>query len=455
MKRAAYSDLSLWLKSTNRKPLIIRGARQVGKTWLARNLAKENKHDLIELNFERDPLAVELFESNDPRESLKRIERRFGRRIQADKTLLLLDEIQAAPQILAKLRWFYEELPQLPVIAAGSLLDFALEDHSFSMPVGRIRYLYLEPLSFEEFLDADGKSLLIDYLESVDLQTAIDPSTHRQLLDSYRTYMLIGGMPEAVAMWKDTQSLVACSEVHQSLLDTFRDDFAKYAGRIPTLRLARVFDSIPRLLGRKFKYASVSGNDKAAAIKHSLDLLCKARLCHRVHATHARGVPLQAEIQERIFKAIFCDTGLVSTALGLWRGTQVDIREACFVNEGSLAEQSIGQALRTIEPRHQDPALQYWAREKRGSEAELDYLIQHGAQIIPIEVKAGATGSLKSLHLFMSERKLPIALRLNTDQPSTTQVNVKTPTGKSASYQLISLPLYLTGQIHRLLKTNE
>jgi len=145
MKRAAYSDLSVWLKSSNRKPLIIRGARHVGKTWLARNLAKQNKHALIELNFERDPLAVELFESNDPRESLKRIERRFGRRIQADNTLLLLDEIQAAPQILAKLRWFYEELPQLPVIAEGSLLDFALEDHSFSMPVGRIRYLYLEP----------------------------------------------------------------------------------------------------------------------------------------------------------------------------------------------------------------------------------------------------------------------------------------------------------------------
>jgi len=426
----------------------------VGKTWLVRNLASTARLELVELNFERDPLAAELFRSNDPRQILKDLELHLGRRILTDNALLFLDEIQAAPQLLAKLRWFFEELPSLPVIAAGSLLDFALSEHTFSMPVGRIRYLYLEPLSFEEFLIANDQALLADQITTIGVPP--HPGTtshlHQRLMELYRAYLLVGGMPEAVAAWRDEKSFMACAAIHQALLDTYRDDFSKYAGRIPHHRIARVFESVPRLLGRKFKYVAVAGDDKAAAIKHALDLLLKARLCYRIAATHARGIPLGAETQERVFKIGFLDSGLASTALGLWRGKPFERQDITLVNEGALAEQSVAQALRTLEPPFQDPSLYYWSRELRGSEAELDFVIQHGADIVPIEVKAGATGSMKSLHLFMAERGLPLAIRINADSPSLTTVDARLTTGPTTRYKLLSLPFYLAGQIHRLIE---
>ena len=453
MKRQVSGELHQWLAKTPCKPLVIRGARQVGKTWLVRDLARSSQRSLIELNFERDPLLAELFQSNDPHQILKNLELHQGRRILPENTILFLDEIQAAPHLLAKLRWFYEELPTLPLIAAGSLLDFALADHTFSMPVGRIRYLYLEPLSFDEFLNATDQTLLAQELETINpFQSSPQqpPGLHKRLMEEYRSYLLVGGMPEAVESWCTHKSFIACAEIHQALLDTYRDDFSKYAGRIPNSRLARVFESIPRLLGRKFKYASVSGDEKSTAIKHALNLLLKARLCYRISASHARGIPLGAETQEKVFKIGFIDSGLASTALGLWQGKSFEHQDIALVNEGALAEQSVAQALRTLNPSFQDPSLYYWSREQRGSEAELDFIIQYGPQIIPIEVKAGATGSLKSLHLFMAERQLPIAIRINADSPSFTSVDTRLPSGANASYQLLSLPFYLCSQIYRL-----
>jgi predicted AAA+ superfamily ATPase len=251
MNRKADDDLGTWLQGKGRKPLVLRGVRQVGKTWLVRALADAHALDLIEINFEWDPSAKAVFASNDPREYLSLLELERGREIDPEKTLLFLDEVQAFPEMLAKLRWLYEKLPELAVIAAGSLLDFSLADHSFSMPVGRIGYYYLEPFSFNEFLNAAGHQRLASFLDGITLDqiraaTSINPAIHNKLIELFKIYTLVGGMPEALSKWIETGSYLAVSEVQQNLIRTYRDDFAKYAGRSNREALDAVFVAIPR-----------------------------------------------------------------------------------------------------------------------------------------------------------------------------------------------------------------
>lgn len=233
---------------------------------------------------------------------------------------------------------------------------------------------------------------------------------------------------------------------------TYRDDFSKYKGRLATGRLEEALNSIPKMLGQKFVFSRVNKTTQASTIKHVLDLLEKARISHRVQSSSANGVPLASEIKEKFFKEIFLDIGLCSTALGLGLNQINSTNEILLINNGGIAEQVVGQLLRTIEPPYIEPALYYWHREEVGSNAEIDYVIQHGNRIIPIEVKAGATGSLKSLHLFMGLKKLPLAMRINSDYPSKINVDVKDNLGKSVNYTFISIPFYLVGQIHRLLR---
>ena len=451
MNRLASSDLLEWLARPSRKPLVIRGARQVGKTWLVRDFAQRSGRRLVEINFERHPDAVDLVDLPDPAAVLRSLEAYRGVRIRPEDTLLFLDEIQVAPQLFSRLRWFAEELPELPVVAAGSLLDFVLADHTFSMPVGRINYLHLEPLTFEEFLGGVGEETLLDGLRGYNLSNLMPAPLHRRLLSLFRDYLLIGGLPAAVETWRTEKSYRACAQIHQDLLATFRDDFGKYAARVPRRRLEQTLAAVPRQLGRKFKFSHVDRDERALHLRRALEQLCLARLCHIVQGSDCTGVPLEAEIRERVFKVMFLDVGLVSASLGLSVRAMGAGGELLLTNEGAVAEQVVGQALRTLGPRFKAPANYYWARERRGSHAELDYVIEHGSTVVPIEVKAGATGSLKSLHLFMALRNLPIAVRFNAELPSWVDVDVKTTTGGRAQYRLLSLPLYLAGWLPRWL----
>lgn len=450
MKRTLLNYMNNWLVSPDRKPLVIRGARQVGKTWLVRHLAEKTGMQLIELNFEKQPSFASLFDSNDINQILLNLSTILNQKIEPPKCLLFLDEIQAAPQLLSKLRWFAEDLPQLAVISAGSLLEFILAEHSFSMPVGRVSYMHLEPLSFDEFLLANDKKSLYDYLSQYEFSTEIPSAIHEQLTTLFKEYLIIGGMPAVVSNWVAERSLNRVSQIQNDLLATYRDDFSKYKGRLAIERLEEVLNSIPKMLGQKFVFSKVNKMIQAATIKHVLDLLEKARICHRVQSSSANGVPLASEIKEKFFKEIFLDIGLCSTALGLNLNQINSTNEVLLINNGSIAEQVVGQLLRTIEPPYMKPALYYWHRDEVGSNAEIDYVIQHGNRIIPIEVKAGATGSLKSLHVFMGLKKLPLAIRINSDYPSKTNVDVKDHLGKSVNYTFISIPFYLVGQIHRL-----
>jgi predicted AAA+ superfamily ATPase len=453
MKRFLEDYLSSWLTSNDRKPLVLRGARQVGKTWLVRHLAKTQKKELIELNFEKHPEFISYFASNDPKIILLNLSAHFNKPIHPDECLLFLDEIQAAPVIFSKLRWFAEDLPELPVVATGSLLEFLLADHAFSMPVGRITYAHLEPLSFEEFLWAQEKEGLYAYLTNYTLETEIPSALHDQLIRLFKEYLLVGGLPAAVLTWRTKHSLQDVSRIHHDLLTTYRDDFAKYKTRIATEKLEEVLSAIPKMLGQKFVYSKINPNLQNQTVKQIINLFEKARLANRVRSTAGNGTPLAAEIKEKYFKEIFIDTGLCSALLGLNLNLINAANEITFINQGGIAEQVTGQLLRTISPPYIEPSLYYWHREEPGSSAEIDYLIQHGSEIIPIEVKAGTTGTLKSLHFFMALKNYSRAIRINSDLPYQTQIDTKTSTGTTVKYTLISLPFYLIGQLHRLLES--
>ncbi len=423
----------------------------MGKTWLARYFAKTTGRQLVELNLEKNPQLVDFFVSNDPKQILLTLSAAYNQTITPTNSLLFIDEIQAAPILFSKLRWFAEDLPELPVIAAGSLLDFMLADHEFSMPVGRINYLHLEPLSFQEFLLAHDYSHLCDYLASYQLGLNLPNALHQQLMQIFKEYTIIGGLPAAVASWTKERSIIKINQIHHDLLATYRDDFSKYSGRVEIHKLDEVMMSIPHMLGQKFVYSRINPILSAHTVKHILNLLHKARIGYPVLSCAANGVPLRAEVNDKFFKEIFLDVGLAATVLGLSLDYIHNLSDLSLINNGALAEQAAGQLLRTLNPCYMQPELFYWQRHEKGSNAEVDYIIQHANQVIPIEIKAGSMGSLKSLHLLMQMKKLPLAIRVNSDLPSKVTVDVKDHMGNAIVYELISIPFYLVEQIHRLL----
>jgi len=454
MIRSALEYLkSQWLDDSARKPLVIRGARQVGKTWLVRELARSTGKQLIELNFEKNPALASYFSSNDPQNILLNLSIFLNQEIDAEHSLLFLDEIQAVPELFSKLRWFYEELPQLCVIAAGSLLEFVLGQHNFSMPVGRITYLYLEPLSFEEFLLSKNEQLY-NYLQAYQLSICIPDVIHETLSELFKEYLWVGGMPAAVSSWITEKSFMKVQKIQHDLLATYRDDFAKYAGRIVVEKLDETMMAIPRFVGKKLVYKHINPEITSITYKKILDLLEKSKLAHRIYSTAANGIPLGAEVQKKFFKPLFLDIGLCSAVLGLNINELNTKEDLCFINKGALAEQVAGQILRTLNPLYVEPTLYYWRREENNANAEIDYVIQHGSTIIPVEVKAGSSGTLKSLHFFMGLKKLSMAVRVNSDLPNQTNMHIKDIKLGSIDYTLLSIPFYLIGQMHRFLENN-
>ncbi len=451
MRRTAMAFLDKWLTSDNRKPLIIRGARQVGKTWLVRHFAQSTRKKLIEVNLEKYPKLATAFSSNEPTVILKRLEGAFDTAIDARDTLLFIDEIQEAPELLAKLRWFSEDMPHLPVIAAGSLLEFVLGKQELSMPVGRVSFLYLEPFSFEEFLLAQKKDVLATHLKEFTWDSAIAEVSHEKLINLFKEYVIVGGMPAAVLSWINNHSPSDVSQIHHDIIQTYRNDFGKYSPRIPSALLNEVLTAIPQHLGKKIVFSKVNANVRSTQIKEALDLLSQAKLCHLVRASASNGVPLASQLLKQYTKAILIDVGLCSADLGLSLNELESVNELDLINKGGIAEQVAGQLLRTIYPFYQEPALYYWLSTERGRDAEIDYVIQSGTHVIPIEVKAGKSGTLKSLHRFMYLKGLSKAIRINSNLPELSEINIKDTQGNNVHYQLRSIPFYLIGELNRLI----
>jgi predicted AAA+ superfamily ATPase len=451
MHRIALDYLDEWRTRPRRKPLVIRGARQVGKSCLVSLFAEKRFSRFIELNFEKDPGDRSLF-TGSARKAIQLLELKYGRAIDLADTLLFLDEIQAAPEVFSKLRYFYEDLPQLPVIAAGSLLDFVLQEPTFSMPVGRIEYLHLGPMSFEEFLLASGETSLVAFLQGYSLSEEMPDFVHDTLASLLKTFLIVGGMPESVLSFCQTESFHESERVKASILGTYGDDFNKYAARIGREKILPVFNKIPLLVGQKFKYVNVDRNERAAAIERVLQLLAMARILYRVQHSGCNGLPLGAEVNPRKFKPLFLDVGLMASACGLGLIDIDNADDLMMVNSGGICEQFAGQHLLYAGEMFQQPELYYWVREAKSSSAEVDYITSVGTDIVPVEIKAGKTGRLKSLHQFIKEKRIAMAVRINLDKPTVHQDAHKLPTGETVAYTLLSLPFYLIGQLKRLVR---
>ena len=451
MKRFFSEYLIDWKNRSHRKPLIVRGARQVGKTFTIEEFGNENFSEVIKVNFEEEPELKQFFITNNVRQIVQNLETYFGKKIILSDTLLFLDEIQTCPEAIVTLRYFYEKIPDLHVIAAGSLLDHALNDLQYSMPVGRVEFAYMYPLCFYEFLDAVDETLLIKFLKNYKITKEIPQPIHSKLMELVRIYFFIGGMPEAVYVYAETKSLINTERIHESIIKSLEFDFAKYGTRSQQIIMTKLLRYIPKTGGQKFKYANFDNSIRSDAIKKALDLLSMSRIANLVQNTKATGTPLENGVIEKVFKTLFLDIGLSNHILKL---RLTDLDNINLYNEGSLAEQFIGQELLCMPPYFIENNVYYWMREKRNASAEVDYVVQSGNQIIPIEVKAGKSGTLKSLQIFVTEKNLDKAIRFNSDLPSTVQVDTSIKinnTMAKVDFQLVSLPFYLVREFSRFL----
>ncbi|MDL1985435.1 MAG: ATP-binding protein [Deltaproteobacteria bacterium] len=428
MERDIYSWLKNWKNEKRRKPLIIRGARQVGKTWLVEYFGKKNFKQFIEINFEFQPHFKTCFSTLNPFEIVEKIELTSNVDINQGITLLFLDEIQECPQALKALRYFYEKMPELHVIAAGSLLEFVMDAEQISIPVGRIQNIYLPPLSFGEFLTACGEQKIRTYLKNITISKQVPESVHIKCISLLRNYLYLGGMPESIALWLELKKFSKTDEMQQNLLQNYRHDFGKYGRRVNFFLIEKIFNHAPGMVGSKFKYSHIDKQTNSRDIKKSLELLIKAHIIHRITATSGSGLPLHAHCNEKVFKILFLDVGLLQNSMGINKETYMS-DNLLAVYKGSVAEQYVGQQLLALKKPFEEPSLFYWQRETRGSAAEVDYLWQKGEQILPVEVKSGKTGTLKSLRLFLSEKKVSFGIRFSLHPLSYTD-------------SILSIPLY-------------
>ncbi len=413
MERFIDFFLNQWVKDQERKPLLLRGARQVGKTFAIRKLGKHFS-SFVEINCEElEADCKQIFERDlKPERILQALSLLSGKTIHPGKTLLFLDEIQVVPRAILALRYFYEKIPNLHVIAAGSLLEFALEQ--VGVPVGRIDSFYLYPLTWLEFLMAKGEKLLFNTILEHELQEPMPEVAHHKLLRLLGEYFALGGMPEVVQNWVQKNDPHLCFKVQQRLLDDYKQDFEKYAKRHQVRYLEVLFEQIPRQLGEKFKFSAVPGEFRKRELLPCFNLLAKAGVIHPVYHTSARGAPLGAELDLNKFKTLFLDIGLAQSLLGLDLKEWILNPAQAFVNQGKIVESFVGQEILAYSHAFQKKAIYYWLKESRTGQAEVDYIIQIKGEIIPIEVKSGQTGSLKSLREYLiSHSNTPYAIRFS------------------------------------------
>lgn len=412
MKRDIHEALKAWKIDPKRKPLIIRGARQVGKTWLVENFGRTEFKTFFGINFELQPAFKSCFENLDPDKIITSIELTANISLAGDDTLLFLDEVQECPAAIKALRYFFELKPGLCVIAAGSLLEFVEQSDSISIPVGRVLNYHLTPLSFGEFLTSCREDRLREFLANLSIKDSIPESIDGKGTALLRTYLYTGGMPAAVSDWIERKSLFAIDALHSSLLQNYRQDFGKYGRRMNSDMLEKAYAKIPGLVGAPIAYSLIDRNANSREVKRAIALLEKARIVSLIRATSGAGLPLVTYADDKKIKPLFLDVGLLQNAMGISSET-FSATDLLAVYRGAVTEQFIGQQLLSLKKPFEDSDLYYWSRNVTGSEAEVDYLYQSGEKIIPIEVKSGATGSLKSLRMFLKEHNASVGVRFS------------------------------------------
>jgi uncharacterized protein len=408
------SELTLWKNEENRKPLLIRGARQVGKSSSIRQLATQFKY-FIEINLEEDAKIKTIFQNSlDPNEICEQLSIYTNTPIIEGETLLFIDEIQACTEAISSLRYFYEKKRKLHVIAAGSLLEFALAKVP-SFAVGRVRSIFLFPFSFEEFLLAMGEKQLTQLVKKSNSKTPIPELFHEKLIKLLKLHIIIGGMPEAISAYVVKKDLLEVQKVQNDLIISLQDDFIKYDKNIEINRIFEVFNSVVNQVGSKYTYSYPNATLSNIQIKNILDLLTMAGLIYPVTHTAANGIPLGAEVNIKKRKYLFFDTGLFQRILGLDISSLLIEQDFKTINNGNIAELYVGLELLKNKSPYEKSALFYWQRESRNSQAEVDYIVQRHNSILPIEVKAGTKGSMQSLYLFLDEKDLKSGIRTSLE----------------------------------------
>lgn len=431
MERKAFKYLEKWYQKEKRKPLILRGARQVGKSTLVRLLAKRLGLQLVEFNFEIEKLKSAQSKIGEKEMNSFQFEHLIAeieskKNTHLDKNcLLFFDEIQQQSELIPLLRYFYEKRPDVPLIAAGSLLEFALEKKAYSMPVGRIEYFHLSPMDFEEFLLATGKKKLNEQVNLLFNKNLSYPELFQvnwpsylgsELTQAVKDYLYVGGMPEAVDVFARTRSPIQVRDVHRSILQTYKDDFSKYATPATTVRLEELFNRLHLFIGKKVKYSELLIETRNREIKSALNLLFKARLLLFCKHTNGSGLPLRSLASDEVFKFYFLDVGLLGYLQGHTWSEIHNFNDLTLLTKGDVAEQFLAQHLAYLDRGFEEPELFYWLRDGKSVNAELDFLFSCESQIYPIEVKAGKSGKMKSLVNFCSERKLKYAFRFDMSE---------------------------------------
>jgi uncharacterized protein len=433
MNRNFDQTLLLWAKKDHRKPLLLRGARQTGKTYAVRNLGKIFP-SFIEINFEQDPKFCKLFQDDL---DINRIVREIGAlrqvKIESGKALLFFDEIQNCPKAVVALRYFFETMPDLHVIGAGSLLEFELRN--LSVPVGRIAFAYVRPFTFKEFLFATNRSMLAEETAAASIDKPMGQPIHEAMIAALREYLYIGGMPGVINRFVETGSYTAVEEEQRDIIQTYRADFSKYTGRTGIERVEKVFSAIPSMVGDKTVFSRIDPDARTYQIKGAFDLLVMSRVAVKVLNTTGAGLPLSAGASEKHFKSIFLDVGLMQRILEVdydeWRRS-ISILDS---HRGSIAEQFVGQELMNRHGDHEDADLFFWHRSSVGAQAEVDYLCEGAGHAVPVEVKSSTAGHLRSMHQFLvTYPKISGGIKCSLD-----------PFGRYG--KIISVPLYAADRL--------
>jgi uncharacterized protein len=403
-----------WKNQEKRKPLMLRGARQVGKSTAVQELAKNFEH-YIEINFEAQIEVRGFFNGDlDPKSICENLSLFFNTPIIAGKTLLFFDEIQACLPAISSLRFFYEKLPALHLISAGSLLEFALEELP-SFGVGRVRSVFVYPLSFDEFLGSMGEHKLVKLKKEASVQQPLALPFHQKLVDYFKKFLIIGGMPEAVAQYANGKDLLEVQSVLDDLLISIQSDFSKYKKRVPSLRISEVFESVIQQNGGKFVFTKAATQTSLLQIKEAVQLLIMAGLVIPVTHTSANGIPLGAEADDRKRKLILLDTGLFQRVLGLNVGALLAQNDFDAINKGAIAEMFVGLEWLKYGNPLQTENLYYWHRESANANAEIDYVVQQNENILPIEIKASNKGAMQSMFQFLKEKNRNLGIRLSIE----------------------------------------
>ena len=430
MKRDIYQGLISWKKSDTRKPLILQGARQVGKTYILKEFGKNEYPDTAYFNFEEDPALNDFFKGKiSPTKIIEKLSIYREKNILPGKTLIIFDEVQNSPETLTSLKYFQEEAGQYHIAAAGSLLGIRIGRYA-PFPVGKVNFINLYPLSFGEYLDGVGKSGLRRLLQAAATPEPFDLAFHNELLENLRLYYFIGGMPEAIAQYKHDKDLSKVRTIQAEILAAYLMDISKHATKTEAIKIANIWNSMPGQLAKenkKFKFSEISENARARDYNESIQWLVQAGLVYKCFSIKAPKLPLRGYCEDNIFKLYLLDTGLLGAMLDLSQKTIVDGNRLFSEYNGAFTENYVAQEL--IANEHK--ALYYWTS---GNSAEVDFVMPYSDEIFPLEVKAGMSKQKKSLAVFgarYGSRVLSMATLRNFKQD-----------GKVCNYPLYAVSLF-------------